>query len=221
MASDNLSLNTSIDAFAPTATPTLPAGVMWHTVQSGDNIITISVDYNANAKTLSELNPEVEFSQCEFGERFGGPECIVQLIAGQQLRVPAPSPTPTLSPTPDPNATATPTPTPTYNEPSVVSPTDRQFFGANELITLRWIPSATLRIGELYIVNVVDLTNGQAFQATTDQLSLIVPLEWQAKDALRHEYQWTVGVLNTQTNEIAFQTEPLIFVWQGLAEKTP
>ena len=221
MASKDLALNTSIDAFAPTATSTLPAGVMWHTVQTGDNIITISVDFNANAKTLSELNPEIDFAQCEFGERFGGPECSVQLIAGQLLRVPAPSPTPTLSPTPDPNATATPTATPTYNEPSVVSPSDRQFFAANELITLRWIPSATLRTDELYIVNAIDITTGTAYQATTSELSLIVPQAWQATDAKRHDYQWTVGVLNTQTNQITFQTEPLIFVWQGLAEKSP
>jgi len=215
-----LSLNLSIDPFAPTATATLPAGVMWHSVQPNENITVLALLYNANAKVLSELNPEVDFARCEFGERFGGPECLVQLSIGQQMRVPAPTPMPTLSPTPDPNATATPTATPTYNKPNIVSPSDKQFFGTNELVSLRWIPSATLREGEAYRVDIFDMTSGGNFTGLTTDIFFLVPSEWRGQVKDRHEYRWTVGiVLQTAAEQITFQTEPRTFVWQGLTEK--
>lgn len=215
-----LEVDLSIDAFAPTATATLPPGIMWHTVQPGDNVVVISVAYNANAKVLSELNPEVDFARCEFGERFGGPECIVQLTVGQRLRVPAPSPTPTLSPTPDPNSTATPTPTATFNKPSVVSPPDRQFFAQDAIITLRWSPSATLLPGQAYRLDVEDLTSGARYIAFTQDISFVVPPEWQGRSAARHEYRWTVGIVHQSTSEIiTFQTDPRLFVWQGLSQE--
>lgn len=220
IANNLLEVDTSIDAFAPTATPTLPPGVMWHRVAAGDNIITIAVTYNADAKTLSELNPEIDFARCEFGERFGGPQCIVQLRAGQLMRVPAPTPTPTLSPTPDPNATATPTPTATFNQPNVVSPPDRQFFRSDELITLRWSPTATLKPGHVYIVNVIDRTAGIAYQATTIDIAFLIPPDWQGRVAARHEFEWSVGILDTATNLITMQTTPRIFVWQGIPERS-
>jgi hypothetical protein len=194
---------------------------MWHTVQPGDNVVVISVAYNANAKVLSELNPEVDFARCEFGERFGGPECLVQLSVGQRLRVPAPSPTPTLSPTPDPNSTATPTPTATFNMPSVISPPDRQFFAQDAIITLRWSPSATLLPGQAYRLDVEDLTSGARYIAFTQDISFIVPPEWQGRSAARHEYRWTVGIIEqTASENITFQTVPRLFVWQGLSQES-
>lgn len=213
-----LEVDTSIDAFAPTATPTLPPGVMWHRVAAGENIIMIAVSYNADAKTLSELNPEIDFARCEFGERFGGPQCLVQLRAGQLMRVPAPTPTPTLSPTPDPNATATPTPTATFNQPNVVSPPDRQFFRADELVTLRWSPTATLKPGHVYLVSVVDRTTGVVHQATTTEIAFLVPPDWRGTTTARHEYEWSIGILDTTTNAVTMQTTPRIFVWQGRVE---
>lgn len=218
-ASDSLlEVDTSIDPFAPTATPTLPPGVMWHRVVSGENIIMIAVAYNADAKTLSELNPEIDFARCEFGERFGGPQCLVQLRAGQLMRVPAPPPTPTLIPTLDPNATATPTPTATFNQPNVVSPPDRQFFRSDELVTLRWSPTATLKPGHVYLVSVIDRTAGATYQATTSDISFLVPLEWRGTTAARHEYEWSIGILDTTTNAVTMQTTPRLFVWQGRVE---
>ncbi|MCU0512014.1 MAG: hypothetical protein MUE40_05525 [Anaerolineae bacterium] len=216
---DLMSLDESIDPFAPTATPTLPPGVMWHRIAPDENIVVIAIQYNANAKVLSELNPEMDFARCEFGERFGGPECIVPLFVGQLMRVPAPTPTPTLSPTPDPNATATPTATPTYNEPNIVSPPDRQFFGRDELVTLRWVPTGTLLAGELYRVDVEDVTTGIVYTALTREISLIVPPDWQGREQARHEFRWTVGVVSDAHREvIRFQTRPFTFVWQGLVE---
>ncbi|MEO1287015.1 MAG: LysM peptidoglycan-binding domain-containing protein, partial [Chloroflexota bacterium] len=210
--------NEAIEAFQATAVPTLPAGVMWHVVQQGQNIISVAVQYNTDVQTLSQLNRQVDFARCDFGQTFGGQDCIVQLFQGQQLRVPAPTPTPTLSPTPDPNATATPTPTATVNIPSAFSPTDREFFYNDELVTLRWIPTATLRAGELYRVDVRNLTTNESFSATTVDIFLTIPTEWQGTQD-RNEYEWSVGIISQDTpDNIRYQTEPLIFVWQGTPE---
>lgn len=212
---DVAQLDESIEAFQATAVPTLPPGVAWHTVQGGQNIITIAVLYNTDVQTLSQLNRQVNFAQCDFGQTFGGADCLVQLFQGQQLRVPAPTPTPTLSPTPDPNATATPTPTATFNVPSAFSPTDREFFYRDELITLRWVPTATLNDDETYRVEVTDLTSEETYVGYTTDISFTIPTDWQGNGA-RHEYEWRVGIVSQSGAEtVRNETEPLIFVWQG------
>src|SRR5690606_25896060 len=55
-----------------TPTPTLQPGIAFHTVQSNENIIVIGTQYGANVEILSQLNPEIAFSQCDFGLDFGG-----------------------------------------------------------------------------------------------------------------------------------------------------
>lgn len=214
-------VNEEIEAFQATATPTLPAGVMWHQVQPDENIIVIAMTYSTNVQTLSQLNRQMDFARCDFGQTFGGPECIVQLFQGQMIRVPAPTPTPTLSPTPDPNATATPTATATYNAPQAYSPNDREFFYVDDLVTLRWVASATLGVGESYRVDVHDLTSNMSYTAFTNEIFFTLPLEWQGRLAQRHNFEWTVGIVSqNDTNAVRFQTEPHNFVWQGLIPPT-
>ena len=218
-ARDVLVVDSSISAFAPTATPTLPPGVMWHYVQPDENIIVIAVQYKADVKTLSELNREIDFARCDFGETYGGPECLVQLFQGQAIRVPAPTPTPTLSPTIDPNATATAPATATSNVPSIYSPSDREFFYRNEFVTLRWLTSATLKPGDLYRVDVQDLTSGKSYFALTSELSFTIPAEWQGQIATRHDYVWSVSIVaENNPNTILYQTDSHRFVWQGTVE---
>lgn len=209
-------INEAIDAFAATITPTLPAGIQWHYVQPQQNLISIIVQYEADVKTLSELNREIDFARCDFGQRFGGPECIVQLFQGQQLRVPAPTPTPTYTPSPDPNATVTPTPTATVNVPSVYSPADKAFFYKDEIVTLRWVPSATLRSGETYRVDVEDLATGEMYVGYTQDISFPMPLDWRGTSVRRHDYVWTVGIVSLEApDDVRFQTDPRTFVWEG------
>jgi hypothetical protein len=215
----SVAVNEAIEAFAATTTPTLPPGVMWHQIQPQENIISVAVQYRTDVQTLSQLNRQVDFARCDFGETYGGPECLVQLFQGQMLRVPAPTATATLSPTPDPNATSTPTATPTFNQPNVFSPSDRQFFYVNELVTLRWIPSATLNTNETYRVDVRDTTSGINYVAFTNEVFFTIPQEWQGTQQDRHEFVWTVSVVNQQNlDAIRFQTEPRSFVWQGKLE---
>lgn len=215
--SDEIAL-LAFDPFAPTATATLLPGVMWHRVQPNENLIIIASNYGANAKVLSDLNPEVDFARCDFGETFGGPECIVQLSQGQQLRVPAPTPTVTIQPTSSGNETATPLPTATFNVPSAISPPNQAFIGALEQVTLRWVSTGTLSPSEVYRVVISDVTTGDTFTADTLDLFFIVPSDWQATDAERHNYIWQVNVVNFDSNTVSYSTQARAFVWQGAGE---
>ncbi len=215
---DGLALDESILAFAPTATATLPAGVMFHEVQPNENLLAITNQYSIDLKVFSELNPEMDFSRCDLSSAFGGPSCIITLSIGQSVRVPAPAPTATQIPTIDPNATATPTATATFNEPEALSPSDRQFFSANQLITLRWLPTGILASNEQYRVDVEDITSGTLYTALTRDVFFIIPPEWRGQIAVRHDYFWTVGVVSeADTNTVLFPSTPRMFVWQGIS----
>jgi hypothetical protein len=195
---------------------TLQPGVTWHTVVKDENILVIAVRYGANLRVLSELNPEVMFSQCDFGLDSGGPSCTVFLYEGQRLRVPAPTPTPTIQPTASGSETPTPTATATFNAPSALSPSNRAFFGKDDLVTLRWVATGALSTGQAYLVRVEDITTGQSYSATTQDLSFIVPEDWHGQDATRHDYTWTVSVIDTDNPDNPyFTTESRLFTWQG------
>ena len=216
-ASDEVAL-LAFDPFEPTATSTLLPGVIWHTVEPNASLITIALQYGANAKVLSDLNPEIDFARCDFGETFGGPECIVQLAEGQLIRVPAPTPTLTIEPTSSGSETPTPQPTPTFNVPSAISPANQAFFGAVDQVTLRWVTTGTIGQNEVYRVAVSDITSGDTFTADTYDLFFILPTEWQATDDQRHNYIWQVSVYNTETNTSSYSTQTRTFVWQGTGE---
>jgi hypothetical protein len=198
------------------ATPTLPAGVMFHQVVLGENIISIGLQYGANVEVLSQLNPEVSFAQCDFSLDFGGPRCNVQLIEGQQIRVPAPTPTATIPPTASGSETPTPTSTPTFNAPSAVSPSNRAFFRADQLVTLRWIGTATLGENQTYRLRVENVTDGIVYTVDSIQTSFVLPLEWQGTEDARFEFTWIVSVINTNDpDNPLFTTTERMFTWVG------
>jgi hypothetical protein len=195
--------------------------VAWHEVVKDETIISIAFEYGADLKILSELNPEVTFSQCDFGEFSGGTSCVVNLYIGQRIRVPAPTLTPTLSPTPSGSETPTPTVTPTYNAPSALSPSNRALFQGSELVTLRWVASGTLGAGQTYRVQINDLTSGATYSADTPDLFFILPVEWQSHDGARHDYEWTVSVIDqNHADTPLFSTEPRIFTWESADDST-
>ena len=208
---------TPISAVIPTAT--LQPGVMWYTVQPDDNIIRVASLFSANVKVLSELNPEVTFSQCDFGMDYGGANCIVQLYQGQQLRVPVPTATPTLSPTPSGSETPTPTPTPTFNAPALLSPGDRFLFGRDDIVTLRWTSTGSLGQGEAYRLTVIDTTSSAVYTAITSETMYIAPDSWQPMDGTRHLFTWevAVGPIDAQGNlqQVDFQTPSRLFFWDS------
>lgn len=199
-------------------TPTLPAGVTWHRVQAQENIISIALSYGASLRILSELNPEIGFPQCDFGLGSGGPNCVVLLAEGQLVRVPAPTPTPTVQPTASGSETPTPTATPTLNIPTILGPSDRAFFRADELITLRWVGTGSLGPNEVYRVRVADQTGGGVFQADTTELFFILPDGWRGLSQDRHIYVWNVAVVRIGSPDVTvFETGTREFTWEGQA----
>ncbi len=213
-AADEL-LRLAFDPFAPTLTPTLLPGLMWHPVQPDENIISISIRYKSDAKALSDLNPEIDFPLCDFSQRFGGPECTVVLSLGQRIRVPAPTPTITPIPTASGSETPTPSPTATFNAPIAQSPADEAFFSSLEQVTLRWVGTGHLAPDETYRVVVTDAETAVSFTADTRELFLIVPAEWQAQDAGSRHYDWSVSVTHRPSGERRHTSAPRRFVWQG------
>ncbi|MFC1959675.1 LysM peptidoglycan-binding domain-containing protein [Chloroflexota bacterium] len=208
---------TAISVVIPS--PTLQPGVMWYTVQPGDNILSIAVQFQANIEIMAQLNPEVTFSQCDFGMDSGGGNCIVQLYQGQAIRVPAPTPTPTLSPTPSGSETPTPTPTPTFNAPSLLSPGNLFLFGPDDIVTLRWVTTGVLAEGDIYRLTVNDTTLGEVYTATTSETVFILPGEWQPDDGARHMFTWDVAVgpsdgMDNLTS-VTFNTPAQMFYWDS------
>ena len=190
--------------------PTLQPGVMWHQVSSGETIVGIAFRFGTDLKVLSELNPEVTFSQCDFGQASGGPSCVVTIYDGQQLRVPAPTPTPTQSPTPSGLPSATPTTT--VNVPVAFSPPDNRNFNGDELVTLRWVASGTLSPGETWRVVVESLSSGRTYIETTTSLNHILPATWKETQPGWHGYRWRVQLLRNDGDVL--ESDARQFLWE-------
>lgn len=207
-----------LPTFTPTVPPTLPPGIQWHTVVKDETIIAVVNRYGAGVEVLSQINPEMTFSQCEFNPDmpYGGPSCTVMLFEGMRIRVPAPTPTPTLSPTPSGSETPTPSPSATFNAPNLVSPGNRVLFTQGELITLRWSGTGTLSPDDVYRVTVRNLGTGITYETNTRDTTLILPREWQERDGERYDYEWQVSLLNQNTPDTPrFFTETRIFTWEA------
>ena len=210
----------AFDPFAPTITPTLLPGLMWHIVQPDENMIVIALQYETNAKALSDLNPEIEFSLCEFGLAYGGPECTVPLQQGQKIRVPAPTPTITPVPTASGSETPTPRPTATFNAPIAQSPPDGAFFAPREQVTLRWVATGRLSSTDAYRVLLSNMDTGTSYDAETNELFFIVPSEWGPNDENSQHYSWQVSVLNKITGGISHSSQARAFLWQGVGQSS-
>lgn len=202
------------------AEPTLPPSLRWYTIRAGETALSIVLDLGITMRILRDLNPEVRFDGCDFGQVGGGPACSVMVFEGQRMRVPAPTPTPTLPPTLTGSETPTFTPTPTFNAPFSVSPSDNMLFESFEFPTLRWVSSGTLRQNETYLLTVEDRTAGITYYVTTRDLSFQIPPDWQPRDGVRHVFSWMVAVAILQdgtTNAIPtdYRTETRTFTWQS------
>ncbi|MFQ3535502.1 MAG: LysM domain-containing protein [Aggregatilineales bacterium] len=199
--------------------PTLPPGVMWYTVKRGETAVGIVLERGITMSILSNLNPEILFEGCDFGQPGGGASCRVMVYEGQRLRVPAPTSTPTIPPTPSGSETPTPTVTPTVNAPFSLSPSNNMLFDSFELPTLRWTTTGQLSIGEVYLVTVVNRTTQQTYNVTTRELFFTLPAEWQPADGRRHTFAWQVTIAEVRDGNTVIpstrQTEVRTFTWQS------
>jgi len=178
--------------------PTLDPNLQYHYVEQGQTLWDVIAVYNIDVKLLSEINPEIEFPQCDFGERFGGPTCAVFFSEGQRLRVPAPTPTPTIPPTASGSETPTPSPTATINVPAVFAPREGANFDAASIVTLRWTTTGTLDRDEVYAVRVKNIDTNEEYIGITCDLAFDLPKEWQSRENIFQQYEWYVTV-NTLT----------------------
>jgi hypothetical protein len=179
---------------APTSPATglnIDAPIIQHTVVDGQTIVDIAVNYATTLEVLAMLNPDIDFSGCNFAIPSGGPNCGPFLSIGQIVMVPAPTPTPTLSPTP--SGSETPTPTPTYAAPVVISPPQ----GGNVppgVFKLEWVSVGVLQPDEAYLVQVTDTVTGEVYNDITRSTSLLLPDSLAPSDGQTHLMNWTVSV---------------------------
>ena len=205
----------AFDPFAPTLTPTLLPGLMWYDVQADDDMIYVAAIHEISIKTLADLNPEISFNLCDFGEVYGGPECTVQLFVNQRIRVPAPRPTATSIATASGSETPSPSPTATFNAPVAQSPADEAFFSPYEQVTLRWVGTGSLSQSQVYRITLMNTDSGERFAADTQELFFIIPSEWQSPEAGSHRYSWQVSIAESGSATTSYTTASRAFVWQG------
>jgi hypothetical protein len=202
----------------------LPPGVQWYTVIENDTAISIAYQHQMTMKALRDLNPEIQFLQCDFSVPSGGPACTLRPMIGigQKLRVAVPQPTPTMSPTYTGSETATPTGTATFNALFSQSPDNNMLYESSELPALRWVASAQLDPTEVYLVTIRDLTTGAVYTATTKELSFQVPLDWQPTDGTPHKFEWVVAVATQSEGgspeASTLTTEARTFTWHSKSQ---
>lgn len=199
--------------------PTLRPGQAWHTVSQGETIIDVAYRYDTSVELLSQINPEVPFLQCDFGERYGGPNCSVMLFEDMRLRVPVSLPTTTPTPSPVGTLTPTPTATATFNAPYLVKPKEGTHFYSDEQVTLRWGGTGTLAEDERYLARVRDLDTGDEYTALVPDTMYVLPGGWQPTDRERHTFEWTISVV-TIDDEFNILTEDYVtearqFTWDS------
>lgn len=178
-----------------------------YTVQENDTLSSIAANYavpQEAVKSYNGLSTDTVF----LGMQIQIPLCM-------RAATPGPTPTPTIPPP--------------YPAPNLLLPTDGASFTlANDVVTLQWASSGTLRDNEVYQVTVEDVTEGEGrkiIEYVTDT-KFIVPVSFRPKDSLPHVMRWNVTtVRQTGTNE---QGEPIwdsagavsnvrVFSWTGAA----
>ncbi len=184
----------------PSATP--PVLTMIHTVQEGQTVIGIALQYNTTMAILAELNPQLYWFGCDFSIASGGQNCNPQLSIGEELVVPMPTPTPTLSPTPSGHETATLTPTP--GAVRLLWPAPGTIIAGGPL-TLRWVSVGVLQPDELYQVTVTDATRGVVYTEFTRNNALTLPGDLQPTDSVSHQFTWEVEVVRVGNDNVAFR----------------
>ncbi|MEO8607624.1 MAG: hypothetical protein ABI690_07070, partial [Chloroflexota bacterium] len=96
----------------------------------------------------------------------------------------------------------------------------RAFFGKDDLVTLRWVASGSLGPNQAYLIRVDDQTGGKSYEANSQDLFFIVPQDWHGQESARHDYIWTVSMIDTASPDNPYYTtETRQFTWQGRGSK--
>jgi LysM repeat protein len=178
------------------------------TVQEGDTLSSISLNYGVSGQAIKEYNGLTTDS----------------VFLGQQLNIPL------CERAPDPNK---PTPTatipPPYPAPNLLLPADGAAFTlANDVVTLQWASVGVLRDGEAYQIIVEDVTATQTSRITdyVTDTKYIVPTSFRPNDNVAHVMRW--WVIPVRQAGVDEQGQPIwvssgaasdkrVFTWVGVA----
>jgi LysM repeat protein len=146
-----------------------------YTVQENDTLAGIAAAYNVPMASIKDFNALA-------GDR---------VLLGQTLRIPLCMQFATPGPTP------TATPPPPYPAPNLLLPADATIFKAGDAITLQWASVGTLREDELYMVTILDGTEGQNRKSVdyVPDTKYVLPTTLRPPDNSVHIYYWWVTVV--------------------------
>jgi LysM repeat protein len=160
-------------------------------VQEGDTLVGIAEMYRMTLEQLSQLNRDLNWFGCDFGNYSGGEDCNPTIQIGQCINVYMPTPTPTLTPTASGNETVTPTPT--FAPPAAVYPPEGAIAPAG-VFSLYWVGVGVLAENEYYLVEVFDVTGDSDMRLVTKQTSMPLPASMIPSDGQPHTINWQVNV---------------------------
>jgi LysM repeat protein len=184
----------------PSATSAGTPGVIRHTVQKGDTLITIAATYGSTVDGIRAAN--------QLPNDF--------LSVGQVLLVPVGAWTPTATATVVAITTATPTSEFAYAAPSLLSPSnDKQFRGSQDVPQLMWTAPAALKPNEFYIVHVEYTLNGkkQVLASLTVRQGTSVKLSpapyYPGPSTSGAQFSWYVVIVSESPANAPSQTQTL------------
>ena len=177
------------------------------TVQENDTLSSIAANYAVPQEAIKAYNG-LSTDTVFLGMQIQIPLC---------MRAATPGPTPT------------PTTPPPYPAPNLMLPADGASFTlADDVVTLQWSSSGTLRDNEVYRVTVEDVTEGEGRKLVeyASDTKFIVPVSFRPKDNLPHIMRWIVTSVrqvgsDEQGNPIWESAGALsyerVFSWTGAA----
>lgn len=177
------------------------------TVQDGDTLSSISLNYAVPMAAIKEFNGLTTDNV------FVGNSLLIPLC----MRAATPGPTPTA------------TIPPPYPASNLLLPADGAAFTlANDVVTLQWASVGVLRDGEAYQVTVDDITANQSHRLTdyVTDTKYIVPTSFRPKDNVAHVMRWWVTPVRQSGSDDQGQpiwvssgavSERRVFTWVGVA----
>ncbi len=177
------------------------------TVQDGDTLSSISLNYAVSMDAIKEFNGLTTDNV------FVGSNLLIPLC----MRAATPGPTPTA------------TIPPPYPAPNLLLPADGAAFTlANDVVTLQWASVGALRDGEAYQITVEDVTANQTSRLTdyVTDTKYIVPSSFRPKDNVAHVLRWWVTPVRQAGVDDQGQpiwvasgsvSEKRVFTWVGVA----
>ncbi|MEK6752533.1 MAG: LysM peptidoglycan-binding domain-containing protein [Chloroflexota bacterium] len=177
------------------------------TVQDGDTLSSISLNYAVPAEAIKEWNG-LTTDNVFMGTTIDIPLCM-------RAATPGPTPTATLPPP--------------YPAPNLLLPADGAAFTlANDVVTLQWASVGVLLDGEAYQITVEDVTASQTHRITdyVTDTKYIVPTSFRPKDNVAHVLRWWITPVRQAG--VDDQNQPIwvasgavsakrVFTWVGVA----